>query len=444
MPIIDTLLKPKWIIPIEPHNKVLEEHFIAIHKGKIAGIFPNHQLEKTAFTCDNIIELTDHVVMPGFVNAHTHAPMNLLRGIADDVPLMTWLNEAIWPAEKKYLNETFALDGSYLAIAEMILGGTTCFNDHYPFSQSIAKAADLSKIRCTVGMFMIDHPSAYANNFSEYVEKEMAWYQDFKDHPLITVALAPHSPYGLSDESMRTLRNLQETLRLRTHMHVHESEDEIKKSLEKHKRRPLERLADFGLLSDQFTGVHLCRTTESDIAIMAKHQINVVSCPQSNAKLASGWCPVHELQAAGINLALGTDSAASNNDLNMFAEMQMAGLVTKQLAGEASALPAADILRMATLGGARAMGLQDTIGSIEVGKAADLIAIDLKHPTCQPVYNPISQIIYAAGRELVSHVWVNGHTLLDNRRFTQLPIREIMEKAETWGSIIKDNLQPTK
>lgn len=437
MPIVDALIEPKWIIPVEPHNVVLEDHIVAIKDGKIFSIMTKTQMAQHAFTSDKHYIMPEHVLMPGLVNAHAHSAMTLLRGFADDIQLMDWLNDHIWPAERTWLSERFVRDGTMLACAEMLMGGTTCFNDHYPFAQVTAETAKKLKMRCRVGMFMIDHPTAYAHDFNGYVNKELAWYENYVDEPLINVSLAPHSPYALGETSMKRLATLRHETQCPIHMHVHESKLEVTSSLENYHQRPIRRLADHGLLESNFQAVHCAQINDEDLRVLKDHPVNIIHCPQSNAKMASGICPVSAMQDMGLNVALGTDGAASNNDLDMLDEMQSAAFLAKQQSGNPARMKAADVIRMATLNGAKAMGLDQTIGSIEEGKAADLIAINMYHPSTQPVFNPIHQVVYACGRDQVSHAWIDGKILLRDGNFTKWPIQRIMEDAQDWGKKIK-------
>ena len=437
MPMIDTLIEARWIIPVEPHNTVLEDHVIAIKDGKIVSVMPQHQWSKIAYTAHRHFRFKDHAIIPGLINAHAHSPMTLVRGIADDLPLMTWLNEHIWPTEKRWLDQGFVQDGTRLACAEMLLSGTTCFNEHYFFGETTAKVAKKLGMRCAVGIWLGEHETPYAKDLAGYIAKGLAWYKDYEHDPLIKMTLAPHSPYTLQNSSLQRLHDLQRELQCPIHMHVHESKDEIEHSLSTYQQRPLQRLQRHQLLSKDFMGVHLTQLTPDDINIIKDSHMHAIHCPQSNAMLASGSCPIANLKHQGINIALGTDSAASNNDLNMFAEMQCAAQWGKQQQLDPTAITAADALRMATLNGAKALGIDHQVGSIEVGKAADLVAIDFRHPATQPVYQPIGQTVYAAGRDRVSHVWVNGKLLLRNGGFTKWPIHSIMEKTKDWGRRIR-------
>lgn len=434
----DTLIHARWIAPVEPDNTVLEDHAIAIRDGVIAAILPGEEARAT-ITADTVHDLGDHLLIPGLINAHTHAAMTLMRGLADDLPLMEWLKGHIWPAEGKHIGPEFVRDGSELAAAEMLLSGTTCFNDMYFFPDDTAEAAVAAGIRACVGLIVIDFPTPWAQDPAEYFARGEAVHQRWRDEPLVTTAMAPHGPYTVSDGPLRSVADLAEKLDIPIHIHLHETAHEVEESLRLHGRRPLQRLADLGLVSERLLAIHATQVSDDDRATLAAAGAHVVHCPQSNQKLASGTCPVETLRGAGINVALGTDGAASNNDLDLLAEMQSAAMVAKAQTGDAAALPAEAALAMATLGGARALRLDHALGSLVPGKQADIVAVDLDRLTTQPVYHPISQLIYAAGREQVNHVWVGGQHVVANGHLATLDPLALKEKARTWQARLAAN-----
>jgi 5-methylthioadenosine/S-adenosylhomocysteine deaminase len=391
------------------------------------------------YSSDVEIKLEHHVLIPGLINTHTHSPMSLMRGLADDLPLMDWLNNYIWPSEQKHVSAEFVYDGSLLACAEMLRSGTTCFNDMYFFPEETARAVEHVGLRAKLGLILIDFPSAWASNADEYLAKGIELHDQLHNNPLITTAFAPHAPYTVSDEPLMRITTYAEELDIPIHMHIHETADEVQQAVSQHGQRPLARLNELGLLSPRLLAVHMTQLTPDEIQLCAETGVHVMHCPESNLKLASGFCPTYELQQAGINVSLGTDGAASNNDLDMFGEMRTAALLAKAVAKNASALPAEEILRMATINGAKALGLDSEIGSLEVGKAADIVAVDLGNIENQPVYNPISQLVYSAGRENVTDVWVAGNHLLKNRELTTLDKKSILAKAQQWQEKIKTN-----
>ncbi len=434
---VDTLILPRWIIPVETPGEVLENHALAIDDGRIAAILSACEA-KARFSAREIVDLPDHALIPGLINAHTHAAMSLMRGLADDLPLMEWLEGHIWPAEGQYMSSEFATHGVELAMAEMLRGGTTCFNDMYFFPDVTAQAAAKAGMRASVGMILIDFPTVWAQNPHEYIEKGLTVRDKYRDHPLISTLFAPHAPYTVSDEPLKKIRVLADEMDLRIHMHVHETAFEVAEAEKTSGKRPLARLKELGLLTPSLLAVHMTQLTDAEIEDCAQAGINVLHCPESNLKLASGLCPVQKLLDAGINIALGTDGAASNNDSDMLGEMRTAALIGKLAANDAAALPAAAVLRMATLNGARALGLEEQTGSLVAGKWADLCAIDLSAPETQPVYDPISQIVYSAGREQVSDVWVAGKRLLRERKLTRLDLEAILDNAHLWRSRLSE------
>ncbi len=438
---IDTLVSARWVIPVEPADCVLENHAVVVHEGRIVAVLPTAEAQKTYQPAQHI-ELGEHALIPGLVNAHTHAAMSLLRGLADDLPLMTWLEEHIWPAEGRWVSPEFIADGTDLAIAEMLRGGTTCFNDMYFFPDVVAQRAVSHGMRACVGMIMIDFPTPWAQNATEYLDKGLAVHDEYKHHPLISTAFAPHAPYTVSDEPLGRIRTWADELDLPVHIHVHETAGEIEASVAQHGVRPLARLEGLGLLNPGLLAVHMTQLTDEEISRVADAGAHVLHCPESNMKLASGTCPVAQLDAAGVNIAIGTDGAASNNDLDMFGEMRSAALLGKLAAGDAAALPAARILRMATLGGARALGLDATIGSLEAGKSADLTAVRLDGADTLPVFNPISHLVYTAHRGHVSDVWVAGRQQLREGTLVHMDEPAILARARAWGERIADGQSP--
>ncbi|HEY5789716.1 MAG TPA: TRZ/ATZ family hydrolase [Gammaproteobacteria bacterium] len=429
---IDTLLDARWIVPVEPEGVVLERHSLALHGGRIVALCPQAEAH-ARFAPRQHLVLDRHALLPGLVNAHTHAAMTLLRGLADDLPLMRWLQEHIWPAEGRWVSEEFIRDGSRLAAAEMLRSGTTCFADMYFFPEVTARVVSAAGLRAVIGLIAIDFPTAWAASADEYLDKGLAVHDEFRHDPLIRTAFAPHAPYTVSDAPLERIRVLADELDLPIHMHVHETAHEVSEALARHGERPLARLARLGLLTPSLVAVHMTQLEPAEIEQVAAAGVRVVHCPESNLKLASGFCPVAALDRAGACVALGTDGAASNNDLDLLGELRSAALLAKAVAGDASALPAARALTLATLHGARAYGLDDEIGSLLPGKAADVIAVDLGGLEAAPLYHPLSQLVYALDRSRVSDAWVAGQHLLNGRRLTTLDEDEIVAAAQRWG-----------
>lgn len=429
--IIDTLITARWIIPVEPDGVTLEHHALAIDRGRIADLLPTTEA-LVKYQPRRIERLEHHALIPGLVNAHTHAAMTLLRGVADDLPLMQWLQEHIWPLEQKWIGESFVRDGAQLAMAEMIRGGITCFNDMYFFPEVVAREAVRAGMRAAVGMIVVDFPTAWAANAEEYLSKGLNLRDEYRHEPLIATVFAPHAPYTVGDEALARIRTLSEELDVPVHIHLHETAGEIQQSRQQYGMRPFKRLDQLGLVGPQLLGVHMTQLEDAEIARLAETGASVVHCPESNLKLASGFCPSAKLLAAGVNVALGTDGAASNNDLDMLGETRTAALLAKAVANDASALPAHQALRMATLNGAAALGLAAETGSLAIGKSADVVAIGLEHIESLPIYHPISDLVYAAGRQQVTDVWVGGRQLLKKRELLTLNAQEIREKTLIW------------
>ncbi|UVL23058.1 TRZ/ATZ family hydrolase [Pseudomonas donghuensis] len=431
---LDLLLLPTWLVPVEPAGVVLKDHGLGIRDGQIVFIGPRSQAQ--AFIASETRELPDCLLSPGLINAHGHAAMTLFRGLADDLPLMTWLEEHIWPAEGRWVDEAFVRDGTDLAIAEQVKGGITCFSDMYFYPKVASERVHLSGIRAQIAVPLLDFPIPGARSTDEALQLGIELFGDLRHHPRISVALGPHAPYTVSDDNLEKIRVIAEELDAPIHMHIHETAFEVEQSLQTRGERPLARLARLGLLGPRLQAVHMTQVSDEDLALLVESNTSVVHCPESNLKLASGFCPVERLWQAGVNVAVGTDGAASNNDLDLLGETRTAALLAKAVAGSASALDAHRALRMATLNGARALGLEAITGSLELGKAADLVAFDLSGLAQQPVYDPVSQLIYASGRDCVKHVWVAGKPLLDDRRLTRLDEQALHATACAWGQRI--------
>ena len=428
----DLLLHPQWIVPVDAAERILTDHSMAVADGRIQAILPTVEARAAVETAQ-ALELPGHALIPGLINAHTHSPMTLLRGLADDLPLMTWLNEHIWPAEQRWVDPELVRTGTRLAALEMLKSGTVCFNDMYFYAEVTAKAVAEAGMRAVAGMILVDFPTRFADSPNEYLRKGLELHDRYRDHALIRTAFAPHAPYSVSDGPFDRIRTLADEMDVQVHIHLHETHDEVVQSLREHGERPLARIERLGLLGPSLIAVHMTQLEDAEIEAMARANAHVVHCPESNLKLASGFCPTARLLDAGVNVALGTDGAASNNDLDMMGEIQTTALLGKGVAGSPSALPAYTALRMATLNGARALGIDQETGSLEIGKSADIVALDLRDPDTQPVYHPVSQIVYAAGRDQVKQVWVAGRQLIRDGEPTTLDSTAILEDAKAWG-----------
>jgi 5-methylthioadenosine/S-adenosylhomocysteine deaminase len=432
---VDAVLHPRWIVPMSGAHEVLTGHSIAVSGSRIVAIAPTADLA-ARFKARNEYRLDTHAVMPGLVNAHGHAPMTLLRGYADDMALHPWLEQLIWPAEARVLSESYVADGARLAIAEMLLGGTTCFTDMYFFPDQVAQAATDAGIRAQLACPVFDFPTAWARDADDYITKAHRLHDQYRNSELIDIAFGPHAPYTVSDAPLRKVAYLADELDVSIHIHLHENAQEISDALRTTGKRPLARLNELGLLSPRLQCVHMTQVDDAELPVLAANGVHVVHCPSSNLKLASGFCRTQALVDAGVNVALGTDGSASNNRLDMFGELRLAALLAKGVSNDARAIPALTALKMATLNGARALGIDEQVGSLEAGKLADLIAIDLAHPNTQPVYDPVSTLAYSAQASQVTHVWVHGQLLVANGALTRMDRQQLLAAADRWGEQI--------
>jgi 5-methylthioadenosine/S-adenosylhomocysteine deaminase len=428
---VDLMIEARWVVPVEPHAVVLENHAVVVQDDRIVALLPIADA-RAAYAPRERVELTGHALIPGLINSHTHNPMTLLRGLADDLPLMVWLQQHIWPAEAKVMGPEFVRDGVELAVAEMLRGGTTCANENYFFPDVIGATYRRMGFRAVVGLPVIKFPTAWAKSQDEYFERAAEVHDSFLGDGLISTAFAPHAPYTVSDESFERIRVLSDQLDIPVHLHTHETAHEVEDEKAKSGLRPFQRLQKLGLVNDRLIAVHMTQLTDSEIAACAAAGVSVVHCPESNLKLASGFCPAEKLRLAGVNVALGTDGCASNNDLDMFGEMRTAALLAKAVAGDAAAFDAAFALRAATLNGAKALGLEAKIGSIEVGKQADFAAVRLDELETQPMFHVISQLVYAASRHQVSDVWIAGKRKLVARELIGVDTAAILDKTRAW------------
>jgi 5-methylthioadenosine/S-adenosylhomocysteine deaminase len=433
----DLLIEAGWIVPVVPKGAVLADHAVAVTNGRIVAVLPRSEA-RARFLPKEVVSRPEAALIPGLINIHTHNPMTLLRGVADDLPLMPWLQEHIWPIEAAVMAPDYIADGIELAVAEMLRGGTTTCNENYFFPDVQAQTYKRLGFRATVGLPIIEFPSPWAKTTPEYFDKALEVFDAWRGDPLIRFAFAPHAPYTVSDSSFERINMLSAQLDIPVHCHVHETAQEITDSLAQYGQRPLARLERLGLVDTRLIAVHMTQLSEAEIALCAERGVHIAHCPQSNLKLASGFCPVESLRKAGANVAIGTDGCASNNDLDMFEETRHAALLAKAVAGDARALDAASALEAATLCGARALGIEDQIGSIEVGKQADLVCVDLSELELQPLYNVISHLIYVATRHQVSDVWIAGAQKLSQRRLVDMDADAIKQKAHHWATRIAE------
>ena len=431
---IDLIIEARWIVPIQPPG-VLNRHSLAVHNGCIESVLPT-DVARLRYSPRRHIVLGEHALIPGLINLHTHAAMSLMRGLADDLALMEWLKHHIWPVEMREASPDFVYDGTLLACAEMLRGGTTLFNDMYFFPEAAARAALAAGMRASLGMIVVDFPSPYASDSLDYLTKGMAIRDRLRDQPLISFCFAPHAPYSVQDKALSQVATYANEIDVPIHIHLHETQDEITQGEGHDGRRPLARLSDLGLIGPNLLAVHAVHLTDSEVELLARQGCHVAHCPSSNLKLASGIAPVAKLISAGVNVGIGTDGAASNNRLDMFNEMRQTALLAKAVTNDPTVLPAYQALTMATLNGARALGLDTRIGSLLPGKAADIVAVDFSRPELAPCYDPISHLVYAAGRQDVSHVWVAGELLVEDGVLTRSEFRDLGSRAAHWQTRI--------
>lgn len=427
---VDSLIHASWIAPVRPQNVLLKNHALVVDSGAIIALLDSKSAEHT-YEAKETFQLEEHLLTPGLINAHGHTAMTLFRGLADDLPLSSWLNDHIWPAEARWVGEEFVADGSELAIAEMLLTGTTCFSDMYFFPNITAQIAHRHKLRAQVMMPVLEFPSAWAANADEYIHKGLNLYDQYRNHELINIGFGPHAPYTVGDQALERIRMLANELDATIHIHLHETAQEVADAMQLNGERPLQRLQRLDLLSPRLQTVHMTCLDDQDILLLQEYGCHVVHCPESNLKLASGFCPVARLLEQGVNVALGTDGAASNNDLNLLAEAKTAALIAKAVSCNASNVSAYQALAMATYQGALALGLENEIGSLEVNKSADIVAFDLSRLSDQPVYDPISQLIYGEARQ-ASQVWVKGQLLVNSGQLTQFDLKALKQRINSW------------
>ena len=432
---VELRIDARWVLPIEPTG-LLHQHSLLAREGRIVAIVPTALAERD-YAAREHVTLATHVLLPGLVNAHTHAAMSLLRGVADDVPLKAWLEQSIWPRESRFVDADFVYDGTLLAAAEMLQGGITCCNDMYFFPDAAARAYRTSGMRAMLGLPILDFPTPYAADADGYLHAGLAARDAWKHEPRLLFSLAPHAPYTVADATWTKIVIFARQLDLAIQTHLLETRDERTQSLAEHHLAPLQRLHRLGVTGPGFIAIHAVDVDPADIDLLATQHCHVVHCPASNLKLANGIAPIAALKRAGVNVALGSDGPASNNRLDVFAEARLASLIAKVAGNDATALPAADVLRMATLGGATALGMENDLGSLEPGKQADVIAVDLGGVSHAPCYDPQSHLVHVTGRDQVSDVWIAGERLLADGVLTRLDTKELASRARFW----QDRLQ---
>ncbi len=436
----DLIIEARWIAAVDVKKTLLEYYSVIVQAGILIDLLPTAQA-RLKYTASSLVCLDEHVLIPGLINTHTHTPMTLMRGIADDLPLMTWLNGHIWPAERAVVAESYVQDASLLGCAEMLSGGTTCFNDMYFYPKATAAAVNQAGMRANLGLTVLEFATSYASDADDYLQKGFESHDSWRGNSRITSSIAPHAPYTVSNQTFEKVVTYAEQLGLGIHTHVHETRDEIQQSETTYGVRPLQRLAKLGLLGPSFVAAHGVHLLPHEIDLLAEHGCHVVHCPSSNLKLGSGVAPVTTLLKNGVNVSIGTDGAASNNRLDMFSEMRLTALLAKGVNEDATLLPAHQALEMVTINAARSLGLEDKIGSIEIGKQADLAAVKLSDFSISPCYDPISHLVYACGREHVTHTWVAGALCYCNGVYANIEPIELKEIIQKWQPKLKQYKQ---
>jgi len=434
----DLLIQNALIVTIDKDERIIETGSIIVSQGKIVAI-GDVEISK-GFIIKKTIDAKGNIVMPGLINAHTHIPMTMFRGMADDMPLQKWLNEYIFPAEAKFLNAENVKLGAELAIYEMIRFGTTCFADMYYFEDEIATICERIGIRCLLSEGILDFPVPNNPTPQHALDFTIRQIEKYKNSQLINFAFGPHSPYTCSEEWLKKGRELANKYDVPYHIHLSETSFEYEKCIEQNGVTPLQNLDRIGCLDGKTIAAHCVFFSEEDVALMVQKKVNVVNNPQSNLKLVSGVAPVPFMQRAGGNVALGTDGAVSNNSLNMFTEMKVAALIHKLNHHDPTAGNAKDVIKMATINGAKALSLDEITGSIEVGKCADLIIVDINQAHAQPLYNVYSQIVYALCGHDVDTVIVDGKILLEDKKHCCGNLQSTIDKMKVLANEIRQIL----
>jgi 5-methylthioadenosine/S-adenosylhomocysteine deaminase len=437
---VDLIIEARWLATMVKNAPLSEHYSVIVQNDTIVDVLST-ALAKSQYTSTDTVSLDEHILIPGLINLHTHAAMNLMRGIADDLPLMQWLNDHIWPAERAVVSNDYVKDASLHACAEMLSGGTTCFNDMYFFPQATAAAINQSGMRANLGLFVSEFANSYANDADDYLQKGFESHDSWRGNGMISSSIAPHAPYTVSDRTFEKIITYAEQLSIGIHTHLHETRDEISQSEAQYGVRPIQRLLKLGLLGPNFTAAHGVHLLPSEIDMLSEYSCHIAHCPSSNLKLGSGIAPISSMLKNNVNVGIGTDGAASNNRLDMFAEMRLAALLAKGVSEDPTTIPSHQALEMATINAAKALGLDDKIGSIEIGKKADVVAIKLSDITISPCYDPISHLVYTCGREHVTHTWVAGELCYSNGLYANIEPMELKEIIQKWHPKLKQHKQ---
>ncbi len=428
---VDTLITARWVVPVEPDGRVLEDHAVAIHGGQIVAVLPAAEA-RARYAAREHVDRPSHVLMPGIVNAHTHAATTLLRGREQNQRPGPWQPGGVRALERRWSGPEYVRDGTELAIAEMLRAGVTCFADMHLWPDVVAQTAAECHVRASIGLLVSEAATAWAATADEHIDRGMHLRDQYRGDPLLSTHFAPYAPHSLSDATLARVRRLADELDLPVALHLHETAWEIEESEGRFGMRPLARLASIGLASPQLRAVHMAHVTPSDLEMLAGSGASVVHCPESNLKRGAGVCPLPDLLGRGVPVSLGTGEAASNDDLDVLGEARTAGLLASGVSASPGAVVASDLLRMATLEGARALGLGELTGGLVPGKWADLCCMNLKSPRSWPVSDVVATVIYSASSRQVTDTWVAGRRLLADGALVYLDEAAVLERAESW------------
>lgn len=439
MKIVDLIVNARWILPIAPENKILENYALIIKDHKIIDLLAQEKVSDI-YQAETVINKDHHVLMPGLINAHTHLAMSYYKGVGSDLPLNQWLSDYIWPSESATVSAEYVYDATKHALVECLRSGVSCVNDLYFYMNDVASALSEAGMRGRLAHCIFNFETPWAKSVESSFEQAENLINNLKNNQLISVAIGPHSPYAVDDQMMQRVIQLSKIHNLPIHIHLHETKKEVDDYKEKYGVSPIVRFFEKGWLNEKTIGIHLTQLDEKDIDCIVKSKMKVVHCPESNMKLASGISPIQKLLDLGVTVAIGTDGSASNNDIDMISEMKSASFLSKIATGNPESISAKKALEMATINGAKALGFESEIGSLEIGKSADFIAIDFNYPETLPVYDPFAQIVYAASRNQVSDVWVNGKCLMDQYKLLTINNDGLNQNQNKWSLKINQTI----
>jgi len=432
----DLLVLGGTVVTLDARDTILPDGAVALRGDRIVAVGPRRETEKR-YRARRRIDARDRLILPGLVNAHTHVPMTLFRGVSDDQELITWLEKYMFPLEARFVTPEFVRWGARLACWEMIASGTTAFADGYFFEEEVARAADEAGLRAVPGQGIFDVPTPDAKGSADGLKRAEVFLREWRGHPRITPALAPHSCYTVAPETFVKIRELAARYHAPVMIHLAESQGEMKIMKERYGTTPVQHLARLGALAGNLTAAHCVWVDDEDIRLLAAHRVGVAHCAESNMKLASGTAPVARMLAAGVVVGLGTDGPASNNDLDMFGEMATVAKLHKVVSLDPTRAPAAEVVRLATQGAAAALHLEKEIGSLEPGKRADLIVVEASAPNALPLYHPYSYLVYSARADAVETVIVDGKILMERRQLLTLDTEALRRRAARFQRAIR-------